>query len=49
MAAAPNSDYKRGSQDIREQNSTFGLFWTLTKWGIVVCTLIMIFLAAMFT
>lgn len=49
MAAAHNSDYKRGTQDIREQNATFALFWALTKWGIIGCTLLMVFLAVMFT
>ncbi len=49
MAAAPKSDYKRGTMDIREQQATFGLFWTMTKVGIVGCTLLLIFLAYMFT
>ena len=48
MASAPQS-YKRGSQDIREQQSTFALFWGLTKWGLIVTIALMIFLAYMFT
>ena len=48
MAAAP-SNYKRGSMDIREQKSTFGLFWAMTKYGIVGVAILMIFLAYMFT
>jgi hypothetical protein len=48
MAAAP-SNYKRGSMDIREQQATFGLFWGITKYGIVFLVLLMSFLAYMFT
>lgn len=48
MASAPTT-YKKGSQDIRAQQDTFSLFWGLTKWGIVVVVLILIFLAYMFT
>jgi Bacterial aa3 type cytochrome c oxidase subunit IV len=48
MASAPQT-YKRGNQDIREQQATFALFWGLTKWGIVVVVLTLIFLAYMFT
>ena len=48
MAAAP-SNYKRGSMDIREQQATFGLFWGITKYGIVFCVLLLIVLAYMFT
>lgn len=48
MAAAPHT-YKKGSQDIREQVSTFGLFWALTKWGIIVVIALMILLAYLFT
>lgn len=48
MAAAPQN-YKRGSMDIREQRATFGLFWGMTKYGIVAIALLMIFLAYMFT
>ncbi len=48
MASAPQT-YKKGNQDIREQQATFALFWGLTKWGIVVVVLVMIFLAYMFT
>ncbi len=49
MAAAPKSDYKRGSMDIREQQATFGLFWFLTKVSIIGCTLILIFMALTLT
>jgi len=48
MASAPQT-YKKGNQDIREQQATFALFWGLTKWGIVLIALLMIFLAYMFT
>jgi hypothetical protein len=48
MASAPTT-YKKGSQDIRAQQDTFALFWGLTKWGIVVVVLILVFLAYMFT
>jgi len=48
MASAPQT-YKRGSQDIRENQATFALFWGLTKWGLVLVALLMIFLAYMFT
>jgi len=49
MAAAPKSDYKRGSMDIREQQATYGLFWFMTKVGIVGCTLLLIFMALTLT
>ena len=49
MAASPKSDYKRGSMDIREQQATFGMFWFLTKAGMVVCTLVLIFMALTLT
>ena len=48
MASAPQT-YKRGKQDIREQNATYELFWNLTKYGIVVVVLILVFLAYLFT
>ena len=48
MAAAP-SNYKKGSMDIREQQATYGLFWAITKYGIISCTLLLIVLAYMFT
>ncbi len=48
MAAAPQS-YKKGSQDIRDQISTFGLFWALTKWGIICIIVLMVLLAYLFT
>jgi hypothetical protein len=35
--------------DIREQQATFGLFWGITKYGIVFCVLLLIVLAYMFT
>lgn len=49
MAAAPQSNYKRGTMDIREQQSTFALFWALTKWGIICTAVLMIILAYVFT
>ena len=48
MAQSP-THYKRGSQDIRAQLDTYGVFWALTKWGIIFVVLLMIFLAYMFT
>jgi Bacterial aa3 type cytochrome c oxidase subunit IV len=48
MANAPTT-YKKGSQDIREQNDTFALFWALTKWGIIINVIILIALAYFFT
>ena len=48
MATAPH-EYQKGHQDIHEQQETFALFWSLTKWGIVVVALIMIVLAYFFT
>jgi hypothetical protein len=49
MASGPNSDYKRGSMDIREQEATFSLFWSLTKWGSILTIILLVFLAYMFT
>jgi len=49
MASGPKSEYKRGTMDIREQQATFSLFWSLTKWGTVLTVLLMVFLAFMFT
>jgi hypothetical protein len=48
MASAPQT-YKKGSQDIRAQQDSFALFWGLTKYGIIVVVLTLIFLAYMFT
>ncbi len=48
MASAPQT-YKRGSQDIRENKATFGLFWGLTKWSVILILLLMIVLAYFFT
>lgn len=48
MASTP-STYKRGTQDIREQQNTFALFWALTKWGTIITALIVIGLAYFFT
>ncbi len=48
MAATPQA-YKKGSQDIREQTSTFALFWGLTKWSIIVIIAVMALLAYLFT
>jgi Bacterial aa3 type cytochrome c oxidase subunit IV len=48
MANAPQS-YKRGSQDIRENQATFALFWFLTKWSLVLILITMIALAYFFT
>ena len=48
MASAPQT-YKKGSQDIRENQATFALFWALTKWGIIINVLLLIVLAYFFT
>jgi len=48
MATAPQT-YKKGSQDIRENQSTFGLFWRLTVWSIAIITVTLILLAYLFT
>ena len=48
MATTPTT-YKKGSQDIRAQHETFGLFWALTKWGIIFTVILMIVLAYFFT
>jgi Bacterial aa3 type cytochrome c oxidase subunit IV len=48
MASSPQS-YKRGTQDIRENQATFALFWGLTKWGLILVLLTMILLAYLFT
>ena len=38
-------EYVHGAMDIREQQATFGLFWTLTKWGSVLCVIALVMLA----
>jgi hypothetical protein len=48
MATAPK-EYKKGSQDISGQHETFALFWTLTKWSIIVIAVTLILLAYLFT
>ena len=48
MASAPQT-YKRGSQDIRENQSTYALFWTLTKTSIILIVILMVVLAYAFT
>jgi Bacterial aa3 type cytochrome c oxidase subunit IV len=48
MASAPQT-YKKGSQDIRVQQDSLALFWTLTKTGIIVVALTLILLAYLFT
>jgi hypothetical protein len=48
MASTPTT-YKKGSQDIRAQQETFGLFWGLTKWSLIIIGLTMILLAYFFT
>jgi hypothetical protein len=49
MAAAPKSDYKRGSMDIREQQATFGLFWSMTKVGSIACIVLLVIMALTLT
>jgi len=48
MASAPQT-YKKGSQDIRENQATFGLFWFLTKWGIILLVLLLVAMAYFLT
>ena len=38
-------EYVHGSQDIHEQRATFALFWSLTKWGSVLCVVALVLLA----
>jgi hypothetical protein len=49
MAAAPKSDYKRGSMDIREQQATFSLFWSMTKIGSIACIVLLVIMALTLT
>ncbi|MFO1238473.1 MAG: aa3-type cytochrome c oxidase subunit IV [Alphaproteobacteria bacterium] len=42
---ADHGDYVPGSMDIEEQKATFGLFWSLTKWGSVAVGIFMVILA----
>lgn len=39
---AETSDYKRGSMDIREHESTYALFWSLTKWSGIFIVLVLL-------
>ena len=48
MASAPQT-YKKGSQDIRDNQATLALFWTLTKGIIIVVAIVVIVLAYLFT
>ena len=48
MASAPQT-YKKGSQNIRDNQETFALFWTLTKGIIIAVAIVMIVLAYFFT
>jgi hypothetical protein len=48
MASAPQT-YKKGTQDLREQQATYAVFWALTKWGIVGVVVLLIVLAYLFT
>ncbi len=47
MASTPQT-YKKGSQDIRAQQETFGIFWWLTKLGLIVVAITLIVLAYFF-
>lgn len=38
-----------GTMDIQEQQKTFALFWTLTKWSLILIVLLLIGLAYFFT
>ncbi|MFM9865496.1 MAG: aa3-type cytochrome c oxidase subunit IV [Micropepsaceae bacterium] len=45
----PPTHYKKGTQDMRAHNDTYGVFWAITKWGIIVTVLVLIGLAYFFT
>lgn len=49
MATAPKSDYKRGSMDIREQQATYSLFWSLTKVSTIACIVLLVIMALTLT
>ena len=49
MADPHSSDnYVRGSQEIREQASTFSAFMGLTKWGCLIIAAVLLFLVMAF-
>lgn len=50
MAKSPDAhdDYVRGSQEIREQESTFDAFMVLTKWGSLAISVLLVFLTLWF-
>jgi xanthine/uracil/vitamin C permease (AzgA family) len=43
-----HDDYVRGSQEISEQESTFGAFVGLTKWGSLIISASLLFLTIWF-
>lgn len=43
-----SDSYVRGSQEISEQESTFGAFLGLTKWGSLVIAVLLVFLTLWF-
>jgi Bacterial aa3 type cytochrome c oxidase subunit IV len=46
---AAESHYEKGKMDISQNQETFALFWSLTKWGLIVSVGVMAFLAIFFT
>lgn len=48
MATTPQT-YKKGDQDIRENEAAFASFWRLTTWGLAIIAITLILLAYFFT
>lgn len=46
--ASHDPDYQRGSQEIREQVSTYALFLGMTKWGTLGTSVLILFLTLWF-
>jgi len=43
-----SDSYVRGSQEIREQETTFGAFMGMTKWGSLAIAVLLVFLTLWF-
>jgi hypothetical protein len=48
MASTPHT-YTKGKMDLSEHNATYGLFWSLTKWGIVLIVITLVLMAYFLT
>ena len=48
MATTPQT-FKKGNQDIRENQATFASFWRLTTWSLATIAILLIVLAYFFT